>query len=297
VTASPNIRAFFDEPTNTVSYLVWNPDERRGVVIDPVLDFDPASGTVDDGSVEELLKAAEDEGIAIEWVLETHVHADHLSGAPLIKARTGAKVAIGEHVRDVQTIFRPIFGAEDMKADGSDFDRLLKDGERFEAGGLDIEVIHTPGHTPACVSYRIGDAVFVGDTLFMPDYGTARTDFPGGCARQLYRSIRKLLSLPPGTRLFMCHDYKAPGRDRFAWETTVAEQRRANQHIHDGVGEDEFVAMREARDRTLATPKLLIPSIQVNMRAGRFPPAEGDGVRYLRIPVKLKAGADPEAVS
>ncbi|HTG63151.1 MAG TPA: MBL fold metallo-hydrolase [Sphingomicrobium sp.] len=292
----PEIRAFFDEPTNTVSYLVWDPGERRGVVIDPVLDFDPASGTVDDGSIEELLKAAEDEGIAIAWVLETHVHADHLSGAPLIKARTGAKVAIGEHVRDVQTIFRPIFGADDMKADGSDFDRLLKDGERFEAGGLDIEVMHTPGHTPACVSYRIGDAVFVGDTMFMPDYGTARTDFPGGCARQLYRSIHKLLSLPPETRLFMCHDYKAPGRDRFAWETTVAEQRRANQHIHDGVGEDEFVAMREARDKTLATPKLLIPSIQVNMRAGRFPPAEEDGVRYLRIPVSLKAGADPEAV-
>jgi len=296
VTASPNIRALFDEPTNTVSYLVWNPGEKRGVMIDPVLDFDPASGTVDDGSVEEILKAAEDEGIAIEWVLETHVHADHLSGAPLIKARTGAKVAIGEHVRDVQTIFRPIFGADDMKADGSDFDRLLIDGERFEAGGLDIEVIHTPGHTPACVSYRIGDAVFVGDTMFMPDYGTARTDFPGGCARQLYRSIHKLLSLPPDTRLFMCHDYKAPGRDRFAWETTVAEQRRANQHIHDGVGEDEFVAMREERDRTLSTPKLLIPSIQVNMRAGRFPPADGDGVRYLRIPVTLKAGADPRAV-
>ena len=292
----PEIRAFFDEPTNTVSYLVWDPGERRGVVIDPVLDFDPASGTVDDGSIEELLQAADDEGIAIEWVLETHVHADHLSGAPLIKARTGAKVAIGEHVRDVQTIFRPIFGADDMKADGSDFDRLLKDGERFEAGGLDIEVMHTPGHTPACVSYRIGDAVFVGDTMFMPDYGTARTDFPGGCARQLYRSIHKLLSLPPETRLFMCHDYKAPGRDRFAWETTVAEQRRANQHIHDGVGEDEFVAMREARDKTLATPKLLIPSIQVNMRAGRFPPAGEDGVRYLRIPVSLKAGADPEAV-
>jgi glyoxylase-like metal-dependent hydrolase (beta-lactamase superfamily II) len=292
----PEIRAFFDEPTNTVSYLVWDPGERRGVVIDPVLDFDPASGTVDDGSIEELLQAAEDEGIAIAWVLETHVHADHLSGAPLIKARTGAKVAIGEHVREVQTIFRPIFGADDMKADGSDFDRLLKDGERFEAGGLDIEVMHTPGHTPACVSYRIGDAVFVGDTMFMPDYGTARTDFPGGCARQLYRSIHKLLSLPPETRLFMCHDYKAPGRDRFAWETTVAEQRRANQHIHDGVGEDEFVAMREARDKTLATPKLLIPSIQVNMRAGRFPPAEEDGVRYLRIPVSLKAGADPEAV-
>lgn len=296
MSASPNIRAFFDEPTNTVSYLVWNPGERRGVVIDPVLDFDPASGTVDDGSVEEILKAAEEVGIAIEWVLETHVHADHLSGAPLIKARTGAKVAIGEHVRDVQTIFRPIFGADDMKADGSDFDRLLKDGERFEAGGLEIEVMHTPGHTPACVSYRIGNAVFVGDTLFMPDYGTARTDFPGGCARQLYRSIHKLLSLPPETRLFMCHDYKAPGRDSFAWETTVAEERRSNQHIHEGVREDEFVAMREARDKTLATPKLLIPSIQVNMRAGRFPPADGDGVRYLRIPVTLKAGADPEAV-
>ena len=296
MSASPNIRAFFDEPTNTVSYLVWNPGERRGVVIDPVLDFDPASGTVDDGSVEEILKAAEEVGIAIEWVLETHVHADHLSGAPLIKARTGATVAIGEHVRDVQTIFRPIFGADDMKADGSDFDRLLKDGERFEAGGLEIEVMHTPGHTPACVSYRIGNAVFVGDTLFMPDYGTARTDFPGGCARQLYRSIHRLLSLPPETRLFMCHDYKAPGRDRFAWETTVAEERRSNQHIHEGVREDEFVAMREERDKTLATPKLLIPSIQVNMRAGRFPPADRDGVRYLRIPVTLKAGADPEAV-
>jgi glyoxylase-like metal-dependent hydrolase (beta-lactamase superfamily II) len=265
-------------------------------VIDPVLDFDPASGTVDDGSVEEILKAAADEGIAIEWVLETHVHADHLSGAPLIKARTGAKVAIGEHVRDVQNIFRPIFGADDMKSDGTDFDRLLRDGERFEAGGLDIEVIHTPGHTPACVSYKIDDAVFVGDTLFMPDYGTARTDFPGGCARQLYRSIRKLLSLPPETRLFMCHDYKAPGRDAFAWETTVAQQRRANAHIHDGIGEDEFVAMREERDRTLAAPKLLIPSIQVNMRAGRFPPAGQDGVRYLRVPVVLKEGADPEAL-
>ena len=293
----PEIRAFFDEPTNTVTYLVWNPGEKRGVVIDPVLDFDPASGTVDDGSVEELLKAAEDQGIAIKWVLETHVHADHLSGAPLIKARTGAKVAIGEHVRDVQTIFRPIFGADDMKADGSDFDRLLSDGERFEAGGLAIEVMHTPGHTPACVSYRIGDAVFVGDTLFMPDYGTARTDFPGGCARQLYRSIRKLVSLPPETRLFMCHDYKAPGRDSFAWETTVGAERLGNRHIHDGVGEEEFVAMREERDRTLATPKLLIPSIQVNMRAGRFPPPEEHGVRYLRIPVKLKAGTDPEAVS
>jgi glyoxylase-like metal-dependent hydrolase (beta-lactamase superfamily II) len=294
--AEPRILAFFDEPTNTVSYLVWDPETRRGVAIDPVLDFDAAAGTVDDGSVEELLSAAGKEGVTVDWVLETHIHADHLSGAPLIKARTGASIAIGEHVREVQNIFRPIFGAEDVKAEGGDFDRLLQDGERLEVGGLSIEVMHTPGHTPACVSYRIGDAVFVGDTLFMPDYGTARTDFPGGSARQLYRSIQKLLSLPPETRLFMCHDYKAPGRDQFAWETTVAEERRSNQHIHEGVGEDEFVAMRQERDRTLCTPRLLIPSIQVNMRAGRFPPADSHGVRYLRVPVTLKQGASPEAI-
>ena len=294
--AEPQIRAFFDEPTNTVSYLVWDPDSRRGVAIDPVLDFDPASGTVDDESVAELLAAAGEEGVTIDWVLETHIHADHLSGAPLIKTRTGARIAIGEHVREVQNIFRPIFGAEDVKAQGGDFDRLLADGERLEVGGLSIEVMHTPGHTPACVSYLIGDAVFVGDTLFMPDYGTARTDFPGGCARQLYRSIQKLLSLPSETRLFMCHDYKAPGRDQFAWETTVAEERASNRHVHEGVGEDEFVAMREERDRALCTPRLLIPSIQVNMRAGRFPPADEHGVRYLRVPVTLKEGANPQAI-
>jgi glyoxylase-like metal-dependent hydrolase (beta-lactamase superfamily II) len=296
VGAGAEIRAFFDEPTNTVSYLVWDPSSLKGVVIDPVLDFDPASGTVDDESVEHLLAAAAEAGVAIEWVLETHIHADHLSGAPLIKARTGAPIGIGEHVRDVQNIFRPIFGAEDVKADGGDFDRLFGDGDRLQVGSLDIEVMHTPGHTPACVSYRIGDAIFVGDTMFMPDYGTARTDFPGGSARQLYRSIQRLLSLPPETRLFMCHDYKAPGRDRFAWETTVAEQRSANKHIHDGVSEDAFVAMREERDRGLCTPRLLIPSIQVNMRAGRFPPAEASGVRYLRIPVILKEGALPDSV-
>ena len=293
----PAIRAFFDEPTNTVSYLVWDPDTHRGVAIDPVLDFDPASGAVDDDSVNGLLKAAGELDIVIEWVLETHIHADHLSGAPLIKARTGAKIAIGEHVREVQNIFRPIFGAEDVKAEGGDFDRLFKDGDRLEVGGLSIEVIHTPGHTPACVSYKIDDAVFVGDTLFMPDYGTARTDFPGGCARQLYRSIRKLLALPPETRLFMCHDYKAPGREEFAWETTVGEERRNNKHIRDGVDEDEFVAMRQERDKGLATPRLLIPSIQVNMRAGRFPPADSHGVRYLRVPVTLKPGTSPRAIS
>lgn len=294
--AEPQIRAFFDEPTNTVSYLVWDSGTRRGVAIDPVLDFDVAAGTVDDGSVEELLSIAEKEGVTIEWVLETHIHADHLSGAPLIKARTGALIAIGEHVREVQNIFRPIFGAEDVKAEGGDFDRLLKDGERLKVGKLSIEVMHTPGHTPACVSYRVGAAVFVGDTLFMPDYGTARTDFPGGSARQLYRSIQKLLSLPPETRLFMCHDYKAPGRDQFAWETTVGEERRSNRHIHEGISEEEFVAMRQERDRTLCTPRLLIPSIQVNMRAGRFPPADSHGVRYLRVPVTLKQGASPQAI-
>ncbi|HTK57429.1 MAG TPA: MBL fold metallo-hydrolase [Sphingomicrobium sp.] len=292
----PQIQAFFDEPTNTVTYLVWDPATRRGVAIDPVLDFDPASGSVDDDSVEELLNAAEELGVTIEWVLETHIHADHLSGAPLIKARTGARIGIGEHVREVQNIFRPIFGAEDVKAEGGDFDRLFEDGEQIQVGNLAIEVLHTPGHTPACVSYKIGGAVFVGDTLFMPDYGTARTDFPGGCARQLYRSIRKLLSLPPETRLFMCHDYKAPGRDQFAWETTVGEERSGNKHVHDGVSEDEFVAMRLERDKGLATPRLLIPSIQVNMRAGRFPPAEASGVRYLRIPVKLKEGTSTSAI-
>jgi len=296
VSSVPQIRAFFDEPTNTVTYLVWDPATLRGVAIDPVLDFDPASGSVDDGSVEQLLEAAEELGVGIEWVLETHIHADHLSGAPLIKARTGARIGIGEHVREVQNIFRPIFGAEDVKAEGGDFDRLFKDGDRLDVGGLAIEVMHTPGHTPACVSYRIGSAVFVGDTLFMPDYGTARTDFPGGCARQLYRSIRRLLSLPSETRLFMCHDYKAPGRDQFAWETTVAEERSSNKHVHDGVSEDEFVAMRLERDKGLATPRLLIPSIQVNMRAGRFPPAEASGVRYLRIPVKLKEGSNTSAI-
>ena len=296
VTVIPQIKAFFDEPTNTVTYLVWDQAGGRGLVIDPVLDFDAAAGTVDDDSVEELLAFAAQEAVAIDWVLETHVHADHLSGAPLIKRKTGANVAIGEHVRDVQTVFRPIFGAQDVKADGADFDRLLADGETIEVGGLTVEVIHTPGHTAACVSYKIGDAVFVGDTLFMPDYGTARTDFPGGDARALFRSIRKLLALPPETRLFMCHDYKAPGRDAFAWETTVAEQRRSNRHVHDGVSEDAFVAMREERDRSLATPRLLIPSIQVNMRAGRFPPADADGVRYLRVPVKLKDGACPQSI-
>jgi glyoxylase-like metal-dependent hydrolase (beta-lactamase superfamily II) len=291
MSATPEIRAFFDEPTNTVSYLVADPLTRLAAVIDPVLDYDPKSGEVDTRSVTAILDAAREAGYSIEWALETHAHADHLSGSPYVKAKTGAKIGIGEHIKDVQRIFRPVFNATDLKADGSDFDHLFTDGERFKIGSLDVEVLYTPGHTPACISYKIEDAVFVGDTLFMPDYGTARADFPGGDAHQLYRSIQRLLSLPPQTRLFMCHDYKAPGRDRYAWETTVAEQRRNNVHIGHGTSENEFVAMRNARDVTLAMPTLLLPSIQVNIRAGRFPTAEQNGVRYLKIPVKFKAEA------
>jgi len=286
MTMQPVIRAFFDEPTFTVSYLVADPVSRRAAVIDPVLDFDLASGKADVRSAEAILAAARAEGLTIEWVLETHAHADHLSAAPVIKAETGARVGIGEHIREVQQIFRPVFQAEDLAPDGSAFDHLFADGERFAIGELEVEVLHVPGHTPADVAYRIGDAVFVGDTLFMPDYGTARADFPGGDARKLYRSIRRLLALPGETRLYMCHDYKAPGRDDYRWETTVAEERRANVHLHDGVSEDAFVAMREARDAGLAAPRLLLPSIQVNIRAGHFPPAEANGVSYLRIPVK-----------
>lgn len=288
-TAKPEIRAFFHEPTNTVSYLVWDPQARKGAVIDPVLDFDNKSGKLWDEAVNEVLQAAKDEGVSIDLVLETHAHADHLTGAPTIKARTGAKVGIGEHIADVQTIFRPVFGADDVSGSGAEFDRLFKDGEKFNIGGLEVEVLHTPGHTPACVSYRIGDAVFVGDTLFMPDYGTARADFPGGDARTLYRSIRKILDLPGETRLFMCHDYKAPGRDEYAWQTTVAAQRAANVHVGAGRGEDAFVTMREARDKTLAAPALLLPSIQVNIRAGKLPPPDADGARRLRLPLR---GAD-----
>jgi glyoxylase-like metal-dependent hydrolase (beta-lactamase superfamily II) len=285
--AKPAIRAFFDEPTNTVSYLVWDARTKAAAVIDPVLDYDHRSGKASVKSADAIIEAAKAEDLRVEWVLETHAHADHLSGAPYIKGKTGAKVGIGEHIRDVQRIFWPVFNAGDVSGDGREFDHLFKDGERFKIGSLEAEVLYTPGHTPACVSYKIGDAVFVGDTMFMPDYGTARADFPGGDAHKLYRSIRRILDLPPQTRLFMCHDYKAPGRDRYAWETTVAEERARNVHVRDGVGEDEFVKMRQARDATLAAPNLLLPSIQINIRAGHFPPAEDNGVHYLKVPIKL----------
>ncbi|MXO65483.1 MBL fold metallo-hydrolase [Altericroceibacterium endophyticum] len=287
----PEIRAFFDETTNTVSYLVWDKGTQAGAVIDPVLDFDPASGQVDIRSAEAIIAAAAEEGVKVERVLETHAHADHLSAAPFIKEKTGAKIGIGEHIRDVQAIFRPIFMADDIRPEGGDFDHLFRDGERFAIGALEVEVMHVPGHTPADIAYRIADAVFVGDTLFMPDYGTARADFPGGDAHMLYRSIRRLLALPEETRLFMCHDYKAPGREEYRWETTVGDQRRDSVHVHDGVSEEEFVAQRESRDATLSAPRLLLPSVQVNIRAGRFPPAKANGVSYLQIPVKPVRGA------
>jgi glyoxylase-like metal-dependent hydrolase (beta-lactamase superfamily II) len=285
--AALGIRAFFDEPTNTVSYLVWDRASAKGAAIDPVLDFDHRSGKASTRSADAILKAAADEAIAIDWVLETHAHADHLSAAPNLKLKTGAKVAIGEHIREVQKIFRPVFNLRDVSGDGSEFDHLFSDGERFQIGGLEAEVLYTPGHTPACVSYRVGDAVFVGDTLFMPDYGTARADFPGGDARTLWRSMQRLLALPDEMRLFMCHDYKAPGRDTYAWETTVAAEKQ-NVHLA-GRTEDEFVAWREARDATLAAPLLLMPAIQTNIRAGKLPEAEANGVRYLKLPVTLES--------
>jgi len=284
----PSITAFLDEPTNTISYLVGDPTTRTAAVIDPVLDFDLASGVADTRSVERIIALAREKNWRITMVLETHAHADHLSAAPFIKAHTGASIGIGAHIRDVQRIFRPVFAMTNLKTDGSDFDRLFEDGGHFAIGELDVEVLHVPGHTPADVAYRIGDVAFVGDTLFMPDYGTARADFPGGDARTLYHSIRRLLSLPDETRLFLCHDYKAPGRDEYRWETTVGQQRSTSVHVHDGISEDDFVAMREQRDAGLSVPKLLLPAIQVNIRAGRFEEAETNGVTYLRIPVKWR---------
>ncbi|MFO1132065.1 MAG: MBL fold metallo-hydrolase [Hyphomicrobiales bacterium] len=284
----PIIHAFFDAPTNTVSYLVGDPETRQAAVIDPVLDYDHKSGKANVASADAILAKAKEEGFTVTLVLETHVHADHLSGAPYLKIKTGARVAIGERIKEVQKIFRPVFNAIDVSGEGSEFDILFKDGDRFTIGRLQGEVLATPGHTPACVSFKIEDAVFVGDTMFMPDYGTARADFPGGDARTLYQSIRRLMSLPGDTRLFMCHDYlPKDGRTHYAWETTVAEERARNIHVHDGVSEDDFVKMRTTRDATLSAPTLLLPSIQVNMRAGKLPPADANGVHYLKVPITL----------
>ena len=281
---APRVRAFFHEATFTVSYLVWDPSTKRAAIIDSALDFDPKSGRTGTHSAEAILAAVEEEGVSVDWLLETHAHADHISAAPFLKQRTGAPIVIGENIRAVQKVFKGVFNLAYVTGDGRPFDKLVADGETLKLGELEIKVLHTPGHTPACVSYYIGDAVFVGDTMFMPDYGTARADFPGGDARTLYRSIQKLLSLPDETRVFLCHDYKAPGREVYAWETTIGEERAKNVHLASTT-EDQFVTMREARDKTLDMPVLILPSIQVNIQAGELPPAEENGVRYLKLPI------------
>ncbi|KPF88800.1 MBL fold metallo-hydrolase [Novosphingobium sp. AAP83] len=282
----PIIKAFFDQSTFTVTYVVHDPESRRAAIIDSVLDYDPASGRTSSSSADAVIAYVEEKELGVDWLLETHAHADHLSAAPYLQQKLGGKIAIGEHIVTVQNVFGKLFNAGgDFRRDGSDFDQLWKDGDQFAIGNLSVTVLHVPGHTPACIAYVIGDAVYVGDTMFMPDYGTARADFPGGDARTLYRSARRLLSLPPETRLFMCHDYLPSGRTEYVWETTVEAERKANIHIHDGQTEDDFVAMREARDAKLDMPRLILPSVQVNMRAGHMPAAEENGVTYLKIPV------------
>jgi glyoxylase-like metal-dependent hydrolase (beta-lactamase superfamily II) len=281
----PDIQAFFHEPTNTVTYIVADPETKHAAIIDPVLDFDPASGRVSRESVSEVLAAAEKSGVVVKWILETHAHADHLSGAQIAHGATGAPIVIGEQIRTVQSTFAPRFLAEDVTDTYEAFDRLVQEGDVLALGALEIRVLHTPGHTPACVTYVVGDAAFVGDTLFMPDYGTARADFPGGDARALYHSIQKILALPAETRIFVGHDYKPAGRTTYAWETSVAEQRAKNVQINETVDEDHFVAARQTRDASLAAPRLLLPSLQVNIRGGRLPPPDKDGVVRFRIPV------------
>lgn len=280
------ITPFFDTDTFTVSYIVTDPATRRCAIIDPVLDYDQASGRTRTVAADRIVAHVVDQGLAVAWIMETHVHADHLTAAQYLKGRLGGQTVIGARVTDVQQVFAALFNAgPEFACDGSQFDRLVADDESLELGELEIRALHTPGHTPACMTYIAGDAAFVGDTLFMPDYGTARTDFPGGDAAALFRSIRKILSLPDSTRLFMCHDYKAPGRDEFRWESSVAAQRQTNVHIHEGVSEEAFVKFRSARDASLNMPALMLPSVQVNMRAGQLPPPESNGQRYLKIPL------------
>ena len=282
----PEVTGFFDTVSNTISYVVKDPTSKSCALIDSVLDFDMASGSTGFTSADKLLEFVSKHGLQVEWILETHVHADHLSAAPYLKRKTGAKIAIGSNIKEVQEVFGKAFNAgTEFAMDGSQFDKLFTDGEKFTIGALEAEAIYTPGHTPACMTYIIGDAGFVGDTLFMPDFGTARTDFPGGSAEQLYKSIWKILNLSPKTRLFMCHDYKAPGRDEFKWETSVQEQREANVHVKKGITMEEFVEFRTNRDASLSMPKLILPSVQVNMRAGDMPPPEDDGTSYLKIPI------------
>ena len=284
---TPTVQSFFDPATWTVSYVVYEQEGSVCAIIDPVLDYDPKSGRTRTSSADKLISFVQGKNLQIEWILETHAHADHLSAAHYLKKKIGGKIAIGAAITNVQDVFKRIFHLEpEFRSDGHQFDLLLKDGETFAIGALTVEALSVHGHTPACMAYRIGDAVFVGDTLFMPDVGTARCDFPGGDAHMLYRSIRKLLSLPAETRLFMCHDYPPESRSA-AWETTVAEQRAKNIHVHDGVSEEEFVKMRTERDATLQMPVLILPSVQVNIRAGEMPPPEDNGVSYLKIPINV----------
>ena len=282
----PLVDTVFDPDTFTATHIVHCPTTGRAAIIDSVRDFDPASGRTSTTHAEEVLALVTDRGLKVDWILETHAHADHLSAAPWLKARLGGAIGIGERIAHVQGVFAKLFNLGDsLSLTGAEFDRLFADGDRFMIGDCEAAVLHVPGHTPADIAFVVGDAAFIGDTLFMPDYGTARCDFPGGDARTLYRSIRRLLALPRETRLFLCHDYLAPGREEFVWETTVAAQRDGNIHVRDGIGEDEFVAFREARDATLAMPRLILPSIQVNVRAGHLPEPEANGVRYLKLPL------------
>lgn len=283
----PAVKAFFHEPTFTISYVVSDPVSKRAIVIDSVLDFDIKSGRTSTTAADGIVTYVTEAGLTVDWILETHVHADHLTAAPYLQQKLGGVIGIGQAVGAVQSAFKKVFNfGPEMKTDGSQFQRLFHDGEEIEVGGLTLEILATPGHTPACIVYKIGDALFVGDTMFMPDYGSARCDFPGGDARVLYHSIQRILSLPPETRLFMCHDY-GPGGRAYAWETSVAEQRQNNIHLHDGVSEEEFVTLREGRDADLGMPALIIPSVQVNMLAGKLPQAEENGVRYLKMPIDL----------
>lgn len=283
---TPQVKGFFDEPTFTASYVVSDPATGNAAIIDSVMNFDPASGRTSFESAEAIVAYVEAEGLSIEWILETHAHADHLSAAPYLREKLGGKLAIGRGITTVQEAFGRIFNeGSEFARDGSQFDRLLDDGAVLAIGELPLIALYVPGHTPADMAYVVGDALFTGDTVFMPDYGSARTDFPGGDARQLYRSVRRLMQLPDETRVFLCHDYKAPDRDDFAWETTMLAERTGNVHIHEGVTEDAFVDMRTRRDATLSIPKLLLPSLQVNMRAGHLPPPEDNGVRYLKLPL------------
>jgi glyoxylase-like metal-dependent hydrolase (beta-lactamase superfamily II) len=282
------VKTFFDEPTFTATHVAFDPSTRHGAVVDSVLNFDYASGRTSTRGADEIVDYVKRESLTIDWLLETHAHADHLSAAPYIQQKLGGKLAIGREITTVQNVFGKLFNfGTEFARDGSQFDKLFADGETFSVGEIPAITLHVPGHTPADVAFVIGDAAFIGDTLFMPDYGTARADFPGGDARKLYRSIRRLLSLPEETRLFLCHDYKAPGRDHYLWETTVGAQRAENVHVHDGIAEEAFVEMRTSRDKTLDLPHLILPSVQVNVRGGRLPPAEDNGTRYLKLPLDL----------